>query len=199
MAAYYRRRGAYTIVVNTAGRDLVGPVLEILTVTVRAATAGIVTIGASMQEVFVFNEIAVIIRHWYEIGANGREHGARVEIRLLTPSPRRGDESASQLIAIDQPIWRADLFDLLGDEPGTFGRAHYHHTFDGVEPTARDWDPELSADPISWCREQLSNLEKVIAASGATLIDPALEAVELRAALRPHDREREPLCGQELS
>ena len=35
-----------------------------------------------MQEVFVFNEIAVIIRHWYEIGVNGREHGARVEIRL---------------------------------------------------------------------------------------------------------------------
>ena len=135
-----------------------------------------------MQEVFVFNEIAVIIRHWYEIGANGREHGARVEIRLLTPSPRRGDESASQLITIDQPIWRADLFDLLGDQPGNFGRAHYHHTFNGVEPTDRDLDAELSTDPISWCRDQLSNLEKVIPATGATLTDLALEAAELRAA-----------------
>ena len=135
-----------------------------------------------MQEVFVFNEIAVIIRHWYEIGANGREHGARVEIRLLTPSPRRGSESASQLITIDAPIWRADLFDLLGDEPGNFGRAHYHHTFDGVEPTDRDWDAELSTDPISWCRDQLSHLEKVIPATGATLTDLALEAEESRAA-----------------
>ena len=135
-----------------------------------------------MQEVFVFNEIAVIIRHWYEIGANGREHGARVELRLLTPSPRRGDESASQLITIDQPIWRADLFDLLGDEPGNFERAHYHHRFDGVEPTDRDWDAELSTDPISWCRDQLSNLEKVIPAAGATLANLALEAEESRAA-----------------
>jgi hypothetical protein len=135
-----------------------------------------------MQEVFVFNEIAVIIRHWYEIGANGREHGARVEIRLLTPSPRRGSESASQLITIDAPIWRADLFDLLGDEPGSFGRAHYHHTFDGVEPTDRDWDAGLSTDPISWCRDQLSNLEKVIPATGATLTDLDLEAEESRAA-----------------
>jgi hypothetical protein len=135
-----------------------------------------------MQEVFVFNEIAVIVRHWYEIGANGREHGTRVEIRLLTPSPRRGSESAPQLITIDEPIWRADLFDLLGDEPGTFGRAHYHHRFDGLEPTARDWDAELSEDPISWCRNQLSNLEQVIPAAGVSLTDLALEADELRAA-----------------
>jgi hypothetical protein len=135
-----------------------------------------------MQEVFVFNEVAVIIRHWYEIGEDGREHGARVEIRQLTPSPRRGSESASQLIAIDEPIWRADLFDLLGEEPGNFGRAHYHHKFDGVEPTARDWAADLSADPISWCRDQLSNLEGLIPAAGATLQHLALEAQDLRDA-----------------
>ncbi len=135
-----------------------------------------------MQEVFVFNEIAVIIRHWYEIGEHGREHGTRVEIRRLTPSPRRGSESASQLITIDQPIWRADLFDLIGDEPGAFGRAHYHHRFDGVEPTARDWSAELSADPLTWCRDQLSNLETLIPLAGVTLTDLALEAEELRDA-----------------
>jgi hypothetical protein len=135
-----------------------------------------------MQEVFVFNEIAVIVRHWYEIGEHGREHGTRVEIRRLTPSPRRGSESASQLISIDQPIWRADLFDLLGDEPGAFSRAHYHHRFDGFEPTARDWSEELSADPLSWCRGQLSNLETLIPLAGVTLNDLALEAEELRDA-----------------
>jgi hypothetical protein len=135
-----------------------------------------------MQEVFVFNEVAVIIRHWYEIGEGGREHGARVEIRKLTPSARRGSESASQLITIDQPIWRADLFDLLGDEPGAYGRAHYHHKFDGPEPTARDWSAELSADPLSWCRDRLSNLEELMQAAGASLTDLALEAQELRDA-----------------
>ena len=135
-----------------------------------------------MQEVFVFNEVAVIIRHWYEIGAGGREHGARVEIRLLRQSPRRGSESASQLITIDQPLWRADLFDLLGEEPGMFGRAHYHHRFDGPEPTARDWAADLSADPLAWCRDRLSNLEELLPAAGATLTDLALEAQELRDA-----------------
>jgi hypothetical protein len=135
-----------------------------------------------MQEVFVFNEVAVIVRHWYEIGEGGREHGARVEIRRLTPSPRRGSESASQLITIDEPIWRADLFDLIGDEPGAFGRAHYHHMFDGPEPTARDWATELSADPVAWCRDQLSHLEELMQAAGETLTDLALEAQELRAA-----------------
>ncbi len=135
-----------------------------------------------MQEVFVFNEVAVIIRHWYEIGEEGREHGARLEIRKLTPSPRRGTESASQVIVIDEPLWRADLFDLIGDEPGGFGRAHYHHKFDGPEPTARDWAKDLSADPIAWCRAQLSNLEELIPAAGATLVDLALEARELRDA-----------------
>jgi hypothetical protein len=135
-----------------------------------------------MQEVFVFNEIAVIVRHWYEIGADGREHGTRVEIRRLTPVARRGTESASQVITIDEPIWRADLFDLIGDEPGNFARAHYHHRFDGPEPTDRDWDAQLSADPVAWCRDQLSNLEELAPAAGATLTDLALEAHELRAA-----------------
>jgi hypothetical protein len=135
-----------------------------------------------MQEVFVFNEIAVIIRHWYEIGEDGREHGARVEIRKLTPLPRRGSESASQLMEIDQPIWRADLFDLLGDEPGSFGRAHYHHRFDGPEPVERDWAADLTADPLAWCRDRLSSLEELIPAAGATLTDLALEAQELRDA-----------------
>lgn len=137
-----------------------------------------------MQEAFVFNELAVIVRHWYEIGPDGREHGARVEIRRLTPCARRGTESAAQLITIDEPIWRADLFDLLGDgeDPGNFGRAHYHHRFDGPEPADRDWSGELSADPIAWCRDQLSHLEELMSAAGETLTDLDLEAQELRAA-----------------
>jgi hypothetical protein len=135
-----------------------------------------------MQEAFVFNEVAVLVRHWYEIGEDGREHGARVEIRRLVPAPRRGTESASQVVTIDEPVWRADLFDLLGEEPGNFTRAHYHHRFIGPEPTARDWTDGLSTDPIGWCREQLSNLERILSAAKVSLTDPALEAAELREA-----------------
>ena len=58
-----------------------------------------------MQHAFVFNEVAVLVRHWFEIDLNDShmEHGARVEIRLLAPHPGRGSESAAQVIVVDQP------------------------------------------------------------------------------------------------
>jgi hypothetical protein len=86
------------------------------------------------------------------------EHGARIELRELAPQPHRGSESAAQVIAADRPLWRADLFDRLTDAPGTFGVAHYHPGFSGNEPSPRTWDPELTADPWRWLRDQIANL-----------------------------------------
>ena len=82
----------------------------------------------------------------------------RIELRELAPRPRRGSESAAQLITADRPLWRADLFDRLADTPGSFGVAHYHPEFSGNEPCARMWDPELTASPWVWLRHQIANL-----------------------------------------
>jgi hypothetical protein len=112
-----------------------------------------------MQQVFAFSESAIIVRHWFEIDLTdaSMEHGCRVEVRRLAPQAHRGSESASQLIVVDEPLWRADLFDSLAAEPGTYAVAHFHPSFDGVEPCARAWDEKLSADPWQWLGDQLAS------------------------------------------
>jgi len=103
---------------------------------------------------------AVIVRHWFEINLDdcSMEHGARIELRERPAQPHRGSESAAQVVAVDRPLWRADLFDRLADEPGTFGAAHYHPGFDGNEPRDRAWDPNLTADPWQWLGDQFASL-----------------------------------------
>lgn len=113
-----------------------------------------------MQHILALSGCAVVIRHWFEIDLDdaSMEHGARVELRLLAGQPHRGSESAAQLITADRPLWRADLFDRLGDLPGGFAVAHYHPEFSGNEPCARTWDPELTASPWSWLGDQITRL-----------------------------------------
>ena len=101
-----------------------------------------------------------MVRHWFEIGlADGAmEHGVRLELRLLDSEPHRGTESAAQKFVIDRPVWRADLFDRLDQPAGTFSAAHYHPTFEGNEPCARVFRPEVAADPWSWATSQLADI-----------------------------------------
>ena len=112
-----------------------------------------------MQHILALSRSAVVIRHWFEIDLEdaSMEHGARVELRELPAQPRRGSESAAQVITADRPLWRADLFDRLTDQPGTFGVAHYHPKFDGNEPCDRAWSKELTADPWQWLHDQVAS------------------------------------------
>ena len=132
-----------------------------------------------MQHILTLSDTAVVVRHWFEIdlGDASMEHGARIELRELAAHPRRGSESAAQLITLDRPLWRADLFDRLADEPGTFGVAHYHPAFSGNEPCARVWDPELTARPWQWLRDQFARLGAA-GPDGPWAVDPA-DAAEL--------------------
>ena len=132
-----------------------------------------------MQHILTLAGVAVVVRHWFEIDLEdaSMEHGARVELRELAAHPRRGSESAAQLIALDRPLWRADLFDRLTDEPGTFGVAHYHPEFSGHEPCPRVWDPELTARPWRWLHDQFARLGAA-RPDGPWELDPA-DAAEL--------------------
>jgi len=113
-----------------------------------------------VQHILALSRSAVIVRHWFEIDLDdaSMEHGVRIELRELSPHPHRGSESAAQLITADRPVWRADLFDRLTDAPGTFGVAHYHPAFSGNEPSSRNWDPELTANPWRWLHDQIAGL-----------------------------------------
>lgn len=109
-----------------------------------------------MQHILALSRSAVIVRHWFEIDLDdaSMEHGVRVELRELADQPHRGSESAAQLITLDRPLWRADVFDRLTDAPGSFRVAHYHPKFLGNEPCPRAWDLQLTADPWHWLEDQ---------------------------------------------
>ena len=65
-----------------------------------------------MQQAFVFERVAVLVGPWHE-PVEPPERGARVEVRLLANEPRRGSRSAAQRVVLDQPVFRADLFDQV--------------------------------------------------------------------------------------
>jgi len=127
-----------------------------------------------VQHILTLSRTAVIIRRWFEIDLDdaSMEHGVRIELRELAAHPHRGSESAAQLVAVDRPLWRADLFDRLTDPPGTFGVAHYHPRFAGHEPCPRAWDPKLTADPWSWLGDQFAQLGAA-GRTGPWPVDPA--------------------------
>jgi hypothetical protein len=135
-----------------------------------------------VQHILALSRSAVTIRHWFEINLDdaSTEHGARVEIRELPRQPHRGSESASQLITVDRPLWRADLFDRITDPPGSFAVAHYHPRFTDNEPSARSWDPALTADPWTWLGDQITSLGAASGGIGGSAwpLDPA-DAAEL--------------------
>ena len=135
--------------------------------------------GAEVLYSFVHSRVAVLVRHWFEIGLTDGvlEHGARLELRLLEPQAHRGTESAAQRFVIDRPVWRADLFDRLADPPGSFSVAHFHPVFNGNEPSARCWDAALSADPWTWLGDQITSLGATAGGAGWP-IDPG-DAAEL--------------------
>lgn len=112
-----------------------------------------------MQQILALSRCAVITRHWFEIDLDdaSMEHGARIELRELAPRQHRGSESASQLVTADRPLWRADLFDRLTDQPGSYGSAHFHPAFSGNEPCSRAWDTVLTASPWDWLHEQVAS------------------------------------------
>ncbi|MEV0403157.1 hypothetical protein [Actinoallomurus sp. NPDC050550] len=136
-----------------------------------------------MLHAFVYNEIAILVRHWFEVSLKDShlEHGARIELRLRSPQPHRGTESAAQMIVADQPLWRADLFDRIDGVRGGFEAAHFHPRFDGVEPCERHWADEIKAAPWDWLHDQLSDVAGVATAAGTPLRDPAADSEQVRA------------------
>jgi hypothetical protein len=138
-----------------------------------------------MHHAFVFEKVAVLVGPWWEPG-DSPERGARVELRFLADEPHRGSESAAQRIVIDEPLFRADLFDRLDGPPGNLRAAHFHPGFDGVEPRDRAWPARIKEDPTGWLSAQLGDLRELLARSGVALGDAAwldADAAALRDAM----------------
>jgi hypothetical protein len=98
-------------------------------------------------------------------GQEGPEQGVRVEVRLLERRPLRGSIYSAQPIAVDQPVWRADLLESVA-APGSLDRAHHHPWFKGWEPGERCFDDELTADPVAFVGRRLGRLDLLLAEAG---------------------------------
>jgi hypothetical protein len=142
-----------------------------------------------MDQIFMFEHVAIVVGPWFEPGPPP-ERGARVEVRVRAEEPHRGSESAAQRFVIDQPLFRADLFDRLDGPVGNLAAAHFHEGFDGVEPRDRQWPAALARDALAWLRGELADLSALLARSApdgagslvavtdAAAICDALDAVE---------------------
>jgi hypothetical protein len=133
----------------------------------------------------VFEKVAVLVFPWRE-PMDPPEQGARVEVRLLADEPRRGSSAAAQRIVIDQPVFRADLFDQVGPPPGNLRSAHFHPTFDGAEPSDRHWPHAIKQDPTGWLATELGDLPRLGERSGVDGADASsldTDAAALRDAL----------------
>lgn len=116
-------------------------------------------------------------------GQEGPEHGVRIEVRLLERPPLTGSVYAAQPVVIDRPIWRADLLETLAGPPGSWDRTHHHPRFRGWEPGPRQYDPDLTADPMAWLARRLSDLPGLLAgAEMASEVVGANDAAGLAAA-----------------
>jgi len=121
---------------------------------------------------FGFERIGVVVGDLYFVdpnpgpGQEGAEHGVRVELRMLHQGELKGSIYSARPIEVGQPVWRADLLEAVDGPPGSLNRAHHHPACTGWEPGVRVFDKSLSADPVGWVGEQLSDLDALLERAG---------------------------------
>jgi hypothetical protein len=137
--------------------------------------------------VFGFDRVGVVISDLYFVdpnpkpGQEGAERGVRLELRMLSRGELRGAIYSARPIQVDEPVWRADLLETASGTPGSLNRAHHHPTFKDWNPTRRVFDPELSANPVEWVGDQLSDLTALLTRAGVQADESfAADALSLR-------------------
>ncbi|OLR91878.1 hypothetical protein [Actinokineospora bangkokensis] len=123
-----------------------------------------------MLYVFGFEKVCVVLGDLYFVdpdplkGQEGAENGVRLELRVLERGELKESIYDSTPIAVEQPIWRADFLEAVDGKP--FDRTHYHPVFTGWDPGDRVFDRALSADPLAWLGDRLSDLGGLLAEAG---------------------------------
>jgi hypothetical protein len=142
-----------------------------------------------MLYAFGFGRVGVVAGDLYfvdptaEAGQEGPEQGVRLEVRVLEPGALRGSIYSARPIAVERPIWRADLLESVS-RPGSLDRAHHHPRFHGWEPGRRHFVDEMSDDPVAFVGKQLSDLDALLDTAGVPRDDvEASDADELRNAV----------------
>ena len=142
-----------------------------------------------MLYAFGFGRLGVVVSDLYFIdpnpgpGQEGPEQGVRLEVRALVAGELEGSIYSARPIAVDRPIWRADLLESV-DHPGSLDRAHHHPRFEGWEPGRRHFVKEMKADPVAWVGDRLRDVDGLLSDAG---VDPsqvsATDADDLRGSV----------------
>jgi hypothetical protein len=139
---------------------------------------------------FGFERAGVLANDMYLVipaalpGQEGAERGVRVEVRLLERGELRGSPYSARPIEVGRPVWRADLLESADGPPGSLNRAHHHPAFRGWEPGRRVFDPGMTASPVAWVADQLSDLEGLLERAGVPAdAVTAADAASLRGCL----------------
>ncbi|HXP19708.1 MAG TPA: hypothetical protein VN840_08695 [Streptosporangiaceae bacterium] len=128
--------------------------------------------GVAVLYAFGFERIGVLVSDLYFVdpaprpGQEGAERGVRLEVRLLGQGDLKGSIYSARPIEVGEPVWRADLLEAVDGTPGSLNRAHHHPAFNGWEPGRRVFDENLSADPVRWVGDQLSDLDALLGRAG---------------------------------
>lgn len=127
-----------------------------------------------MLYAFGFERIGVLVSDLYFVdprpapGQEGAERGVRLEVRMLGQGELKGSIYSARPIEVGEPVWRADLLEAADGPPGSLNRAHHHPAFDGWNPGRRVFDKGLSAAPVEWVGEQLSDLGALLKRAGVS-------------------------------
>jgi hypothetical protein len=125
-----------------------------------------------MLYAFGFERVGVVVGDLYFVdphptkGQEGAEHGVRLELRVLDRGELKGTIYSATPIEVGRPIWRVDLLESVDGKPGSFDRTHHHPVFSGWNPSNRVFVRELSADPLTWLRNKLTDLPDILAGAG---------------------------------
>jgi len=138
-----------------------------------------------VRQAYVFEGVAVLVGPWFE-PMSPPERGTRVEVRILDDEPKRGSFSAAERVVLDQPVFRADLFDQTDKPSGNLAAAHFHPGFDGIEPLDRHWDDAIQQNAAGWLAAELTDLPGLLKRAGYDTAGAAwleADAVALRDAV----------------
>jgi hypothetical protein len=148
-----------------------------------------------MLYVFGFRQLGVVLSDLYFVdpnpgpGQEGPERGVRLELRFLEQPDHEGSVYASRPIVVDRPVWRVDLLESV-DHPGSLDRAHHHPKMRGWEPGRRQFDVELSADPLDWVAQRLADVAGLLDEAGISLDDVDPEDLDQLREAAPEVVER---------
>lgn len=124
--------------------------------------------------------VAVTTEYWEEQQEDGtRETGCRVELRrireLRPPEPPPLPRRDAIYWAIEDHLWRADLFTTVGGDR-SYDAAHYHPTFAGLVPCEREFDPRIVEDPYGWISGRLGDIPGMLREAGHADLAADLDA-----------------------